>query len=198
MSPASVLKLPTSILHQSVREYRTINQKSKTLNLTPKVYRDVKAPPGVRYNVLNRNPRNLERLRVEYKNEGWELEKIKNTYWHKLVVNESSKGVTATVVHKNGDCVLSAGSNEWCIRKFLYNPTDKAAYTNVGKIFARRCLESGLTEMVHYHEPTPGGKLELLMKEIKAGGVTLSEPPRLEYENQFTKEKPERPWDVHE
>lgn len=85
MSAASILKLPANILHQSVREYRTIHHRSKVLNVTPKVYQDVKAPPGVRYNVFNRNPRNLERLRIEFKNEGWELEKINNTYWHKLV-----------------------------------------------------------------------------------------------------------------
>ncbi|XP_065207834.1 large ribosomal subunit protein uL18m-like isoform X2 [Planococcus citri] len=197
MSSASILK-PVNILHLSVREYRTIYQRSKLLNITPKVYPDVKAPPGVKYNIFNRNPRNLERLRIEYKNEGWVLEKTKHTYWHRLVVKETSKGIVASVLHKDGDTVLSAGSDEWCIRKFLYNPTDKSAYVNVGRIFARRCLESGLTEMANLYEPIPGGKLELLIKEVQAGGVSLSEPPRLIYEDTFTKVKPERPWDVHE
>lgn len=89
MSATPALKLSTSIFYQSVRNYRTIYVKSKRLNLTPKVYSDVKAPPGVKYNVINRNPRNLERLRIEFKNEGWGLEKQGNTFWHKLVSGSS-------------------------------------------------------------------------------------------------------------
>lgn len=84
MSTSPILRC-TSVLYQSVRKYRTIHHKSKTLNLTPKVHNEVNVFPGGRFNVFNKNPRNLERLRIEYKNEGWPLEKENNTYWHKLV-----------------------------------------------------------------------------------------------------------------
>lgn len=40
---------------------------------------------GVKY-MINRNPRNLERLRIAYKPVGYHLEKPGRSFWHKYVV----------------------------------------------------------------------------------------------------------------
>lgn len=41
-----------------------------------------KCAEGARF-IVNRNPRNLERLRVAYRNDGYHLEKPGRSYWHK-------------------------------------------------------------------------------------------------------------------
>jgi hypothetical protein len=46
----------------------------------------------------------------------------------------SSQHTTATVTHWTGRPVCSASTQEWAIKKFLYNYTDVAAVTIVGKV----------------------------------------------------------------
>lgn len=41
-----------------------------------------KTEPGVTY-LTNRNPRNLERLRIAYKPKGYHLENPGRSFWHK-------------------------------------------------------------------------------------------------------------------
>lgn len=93
--------------------------------------------------VTNRNPRNLERLRIAWRPQGYHLETPGRSYWHKyahfiivfithsniifqtkfnlrLVLVESSRQVVAQVVHHSGKVVVEASTLEWCIRKHLY------------------------------------------------------------------------------
>lgn len=39
-------------------------------------------------------------------------------------------------------------------------------------------------------------QLGILLQQIESGGISLTEPPRLVYEDVRTKVKPQRPWDV--
>ncbi|XP_023704109.1 39S ribosomal protein L18, mitochondrial isoform X2 [Cryptotermes secundus] len=68
----------------------------------------------------NRNPRNLERLRIAYKPIGYHLEAPGREFWHKLLLEQSSRHVTAKIVHHSGLEVITASTKEWALKKFLY------------------------------------------------------------------------------
>lgn len=59
----------------------------------------------------------------------------------------SQKHITGFVEHNKGTVVVSASTKEWCIRKHLYSSIDVAAAHNIGRILARRCLQSGIYQM---------------------------------------------------
>lgn len=129
-------------------------QSSKTLikdliNINIKKYCSTSAedilPPG-QY-VYNRNPRNLEKLRIAYKPAGYHLEKPGREFWHKygcivllfnytlhhfchacwklifvrrLKITASKRHVTASVLHHTGMVPVLASTAEWAIRKQLF------------------------------------------------------------------------------
>lgn len=104
--------------------------------------------------VYNRNPRNLEKLRIAYKPAGYHLEKPGREFWHKyeckvllfnctlnnfcyvcwklvfvfrLQITTSKRHVTASVLHHTGMVPVLATTAEWAIRKQLF----RLAYFNV-------------------------------------------------------------------
>ena len=147
--------------------------------------------------VHNRNPRNLEKLTIGYKPNGWHLEKPGRSYWHKLTLDISGKNITASVQHFSGTVPVTASTKEWAIKKHLYSTLDKAAYSNLGRILGRRCLETGITEMYSDLASHKGGKVELFLNEMVNSGISLAEAPRYVHPKPSDPERPETPWEVH-
>lgn len=106
------------------------------------------------------------------------------------------------MVHFEKGTVVEASTSEWCMKKQLFKTADTAAYTNLARVFAQRCLESGFIEMRCDYSPVKGGKVEGFLKVLKDSGLVLSEPypvkPQIEV-NHFVgrKEKPYGDWEEH-
>lgn len=90
---------------------------------------DVVAP-----RIKNRNPMNLEKMRIGYKPTGFLADKGKRNYWNGLTLSISGQHTTASVKHWSGRKVCSASTREWAIHKFLYSNTDIAAVKIVAKV----------------------------------------------------------------
>ncbi|XP_071448515.1 large ribosomal subunit protein uL18m [Hetaerina americana] len=148
--------------------------------------------------LVNRNPRNLERIRVAYKPKGYHVDKPGRDFWHKLVLTPSGRHITARVVHYTGSTVVSASSNEWCIRKHLYRTNDASAYVNVARVLSQRCLESGVIEMkTEYTKELPKTeKLASFFEVMEKNGIMLSEPDRFEGYKPWDQLRPVKPWEV--
>lgn len=135
---------------------------------------DVVAP-----RVRNKNPMNLEMMRIGRKPMGWGLEDKNRTYWNKLELEISNSHTTATVTHWTGRVVARASTQEWSIRQFLYNLTDSAALKVVGQVISQRCLETGVSE-VHLEvsqEDRAKEKMVKFIDVIEQSGLSLREPP---------------------
>ncbi|XP_063220685.1 large ribosomal subunit protein uL18m [Bacillus rossius redtenbacheri] len=152
----------------------------------------------VRDDFCNRNPRNLERLRIAYKCGGYHLEKPGRDFWHKLLLSQTKRCVKAEIVHQSGSTVVSASTAEWAIKQFLYSTVDSAAYQNLGRVLAERCLETGLTEVRCDLHPEPGSKVAAFLANVEEGGVTLSEPARFLPHRPWDDGRPDKPWAVVE
>ncbi|XP_073971004.1 mitochondrial ribosomal protein L18 [Rhodnius prolixus] len=150
--------------------------------------------------VYNRNPRNLEKLCIAYKPDGWHLEKPGRSYWHRLFVERSSRALTAYVKHYTGHIPVQASTKEWAIRKHLYSAVDKGAYFNLSRVLASRCLQFGITEMYSEFQPTEeidgcDTNLQIFINELKNCGVTLKEPERYINPRPSDLERPDKAWD---
>lgn len=156
-----------------------------------------KCTEGVRY-IVNRNPRNLERLRLAYKNDGYHLEKPGRNFWHKLQLISSNKYVTAKVNHFSNGTVVESSTSEWAVKRHLFKGNDTSAYINLAKIFAIRCMEAGLTEMRCDIQPKPDGKVDKFLKTLTESGIKLQEPERIKPIQPWDMERPEKPWEVTE
>ncbi|KAL5242197.1 hypothetical protein ACI65C_009607 [Semiaphis heraclei] len=151
--------------------------------------------PGHAPFVYNRNPRNLEKLRIAYKPAGYHLEKPGREFWHKLQVTTSKRHVTASVLHHTGMVPIMASTAEWAIRKQLFSTLDKMAYITIGKVLAQRCLECGISDMINSYEVLPNSKLDALLENLLKNGVRLGEDPRYKSPNPWDQERPEKPWE---
>ncbi|KAK3857327.1 hypothetical protein Pcinc_036256 [Petrolisthes cinctipes] len=129
-------------------------------------------------NLVNRNPRNMEMLRLAHKPQGWQLEDSSRKYWYKLVMEHSRRHTIGRVVHHTGTTVVSASTQEWAIKQHLYSTSDVSAAHNIGRILADRCLKSGIaevyTELDHYEETSE--KVRTFLSAIRDGGVVMEEP----------------------
>lgn len=110
--------------------------------------------------------------------------------------------MTVQMVHFDKGPIVEASTQEWAIKKQLFKPCDTSAFTNLGKVFAQRCLESGFIEMACDYKPVQGGKIHSMLKEVKAGGVVLKEPGRArteEYSDRYVgkTERPYSDWQEH-
>ncbi|XP_026740609.1 39S ribosomal protein L18, mitochondrial [Trichoplusia ni] len=167
----------------------------RKLLITPSFTRlSSSAPPEF----VNRNPRNLERIRIARKPDGYHLEAPGRKFWHKLTLTASNRTVTAQVVHYMNGAVIEAKTSEWALRKQLYSINDTCAYINLGKVFAQRCLESGITEMYCDLKPVKDGKVDRFLKEVTNGGVKLEEPDVYKKPHPWDLLRPEKPWVVAE
>ncbi|XP_021195769.2 large ribosomal subunit protein uL18m [Helicoverpa armigera] len=147
---------------------------------------------------VNRNPRNLEKIRIARKPDGYHLDAPGRKFWHKLELVASNRTVTVRVLHYVNGPVIEAKTSEWALRKQLYSIKDTSAYINLGKVFAQRCIESGITEMYCDIQPTEGGKVDRFLKEVVNGGVKLEEPEVYKKPYPWDRERPEKPWEVAE
>ncbi|KYM95908.1 PREDICTED: 39S ribosomal protein L18, mitochondrial [Cyphomyrmex costatus] len=147
--------------------------------------------------IVNRNPRNLERLRIARKPDGYRLNKPGHTYWHKLFLIKKPRHIVAEVRHFENGPVVSASSAEWALKKQLYRTTDSSAYINIGRVLAQRCLEAGICEM-KVDSALIGDKCELLIKELEKNNIILTEPLVYKYPNSWDRYRPEKPWEIHE
>lgn len=93
---------------------------------------DVVAP-----RIRNRNPMNLEKMRIGYKPSGFLVDKGKRDYWNGLTLSISGQHTTAAIKHWTGRKVCSASTQEWAIQKFLYSNTDLAAVKIVAKVLGK-------------------------------------------------------------
>ncbi|XP_052862310.1 39S ribosomal protein L18, mitochondrial [Anopheles cruzii] len=148
--------------------------------------------------MTNRNPRNLERLRIARKIDGYHLEKPVRSFWHRLELNASNKYVTARVVHFQNGTVIECSTTEWALKRQLYKENDFSAYINLARVFAARCLDAGMTEMRCDIKPAEGGKVEKFLQTVKEAGIELQEPERLRPAYSWDMHRPEKPWEVTE
>ncbi|XP_033102147.1 39S ribosomal protein L18, mitochondrial-like [Anneissia japonica] len=128
--------------------------------------------------IVNRNPRNLERMAVARKDRGWFCSEPKRRYWHKLYYITTNRHVNAHVEHCSGNTVVSASTMEWAIKKHLYSTNDVVATTAVGRVLARRCLQFGIS-YVHIDIPQEWmayEKMKAFLSGLKEEGLILNEP----------------------
>ncbi|KAL0268149.1 UNVERIFIED_CONTAM: hypothetical protein PYX00_010203 [Menopon gallinae] len=148
--------------------------------------------------IYNRNPRNLERLRLARKPKGYPFEKQLVEYWHRLSLTTTRAAVIAELIHNSGNVVIRVSTLDWSIRQFLYSCRDTQAYIILARVFAERCMESGFTCMasdVIYHE---GTKVELFLKELLKEGISLREPTVFNIHDKWRVPREKRPWTVLE
>merc|ERR1712212_175210 len=72
-------------------------------------------------NMENRNPRNMELLRLARKPKGYDLDSFSPSYWYRVefVTQGGRKGhryMVGLIRHSSGKVVLQASSDEWAIR----------------------------------------------------------------------------------
>jgi len=152
----------------------------------------------------NRNPMNLEKMRIGYKPTGFLADKKNREYWNALELSISGTHTTATVTHWTGRNVCSASTKEWAIQKFLYNYTDLAALKIVGQVIGQRCLETGITEveLLLEKEALEKDKMKTFIRSIKETGLSLQEPSQFQPNNPFYKVHTMRyhtrikPWEI--
>lgn len=75
---------------------------------------------------------------------------------------------------------------------------DSAAYINLGRVIAQRCLESGILYVRSDIDPGTCEKLKLLITEMEKGGVALSEPSRYIHAAPWDWKRYQKPWEVQE
>lgn len=134
---------------------------------------------------VNRNPRNLEKMCIAQKPKGFILDYPSIKFWHKMFLNISPSHVTARVEHFTGKTVVSASTREWALRKHLYSAHDVCAAESVGRVIARRCLESGILHVHISLGETSSDKVKAFSKALEEEGLSLEEPSRI---------YPMRPW----
>uniref|UniRef100_T1IXE3 Large ribosomal subunit protein uL18m n=1 Tax=Strigamia maritima TaxID=126957 RepID=T1IXE3_STRMM len=135
---------------------------------------------SIKSQVINRNPRNLQQLRLERKPRGWHLERPTRKYWNKLFFSATSRRVSAKVQHNNGQIIVQASSVEPCIIQYLESVSDKRAAETVAMVLADRCLMAGILHVhISYTETElRKEKLKLFLDTFQKSGVSLKEPPQ--------------------
>lgn len=75
---------------------------------------------------------------------------------------------------------------------------DSAAYLNLGRILAQRCLESGIIFVHNTIQSENCEKINLALAELSKGGVSLTEPLRYKNPASWDLMRMEKPWEVEE
>lgn len=136
-------------------------------------------------NFVNKNPRNLERLAIAEKDQGWgngtsheSTNHPSRSYYHRVYMDKSEKYVTLSIEHSTGKVVVEASSKEKLIREKLFSGSDVCASENVARVLAERCLRSGIT-CVHWprdEEAEGSQSLKVARDTMLECGVALEEP----------------------
>lgn len=148
--------------------------------------------------IRNRNPRNLERLRIARKPVGYKLEKPGFSFWHKLNVEPTQRFVTAEIIHFENGPIITVSSKEWGLKTQLYSTNDATAYKFVGHVLAQRCLECGISEILVDRSMITGNKMQSLVNVLSENGITLEEPAVYTDPNPTYRYRHEKPWEIHE
>lgn len=115
------------------------------------------------------------------------------------MLTQSTRYVTASIVHYENGEVVKASTKEWALKEQLYKTNDTSAYVNLGRVLAQRCLESGLLEVQSFIELShEEGKVALFLKALQDGGVVLKEPEQFKGYTPWDNVRPEKPWEVTE
>lgn len=115
----------------------------------------------------------------------------------------SGKFVTAQLEHFQNQVVIEASTSEWAIKKQLYKTSDFSAYVNLARVFAQRCLESGIIEMrCDMINPQEGTKVEAFLNTLKDNGILLKEPGEIRPQKEVNyykgrNTKPYGDWEEH-
>ncbi|KAF0301920.1 39S ribosomal protein L18, mitochondrial [Amphibalanus amphitrite] len=150
---------------------------------------------------VNKNPRNLERMRLARKQEGWRLEPESRMYWHRAVFEATNRHTSAHVEHQAGRRLASASSRELCVRRHLFSAVDVCAAEAVGRVLARRCLEAGITELefpTTEEQLERSNRLRSFVRAMEEEGLKLQEPPAIKPEPWWSKDRQQKPWHVPE
>ncbi|XP_031776183.1 39S ribosomal protein L18, mitochondrial [Apis florea] len=148
--------------------------------------------------IINRNPRNLERLRIARKPIGYVLDTREITFWHKLEIYSTQRNVTAEIYHFENGPIITVSSKEWGIKKQLFSTQDATAFKFVGRVLAQRCLESGISEIYVSDSIVTGNKIQLLLDTLSECGICLKEPERYKVPKPGILVRPEKPWETYE
>ncbi|XP_011506254.1 PREDICTED: 39S ribosomal protein L18, mitochondrial [Ceratosolen solmsi marchali] len=182
-------------MNNLIKKFRCVNVKSVI------AVRHVETNANLLANCIeirNNNPRNLELMTIARKPEGYTLDNPRSgiNYWNKLVVLQTKRSVEAQIHHFRNGPVIKVSSSDWCLRKFLYRTYDVAAYANIGRILAQRCLESGITQIHCNIESERSRKHKVLLSALKKGGLILSEPKTYKHKFAWHMKKSLKPWTV--
>lgn len=197
--------------------------------------------------IKNRNPRNLEFMRIARKPDGYHLEKPGHMYWNKYVeicflvsyinfqilimlfivlrlfVKLTAKHIEASINHFKHGPFITVSTHEWALKKQLYRYESStvhahicllllgiltrniilrshgvAAFTNVGRVLAVRCLESGINAVCCDLDTEHSQRYAALLDAMKEGGVSLEEPPMYVHYNAWDKDRMVKPWTIEE
>jgi large subunit ribosomal protein L18 len=132
---------------------------------------------GYVQNYINRNPRNLELLGMAKKPRGYATRLWRVDYYHRLMLDISSRHITGYVVHNNGLRVAEASTKEFCISRYLYKTCDVSASYNIGRVLAQRCKDMGLYRIMWEHKKDRSReKVKMFLKAFNEAGIILNEP----------------------
>ncbi|XP_040569508.1 large ribosomal subunit protein uL18m [Lepeophtheirus salmonis] len=156
--------------------------------------------------IRNKNPLNLEHMKIGYKPQGFLLDKKSVSYWNRLFLEISQNHTTAKVIHWTGRPVAQASTREWAIRKHLYNYTDATALHLLGTIIGERTLQTGVLEvnLQMTQEELQRERMSSFVESIRKTGLSTSESFQYTQRNPFRQlslasQKPKnnfKPWEV--
>lgn len=81
---------------------------------------------------------------------------------------------------------------------YLFRTHDVAAFANIGKILAQRCLECGITAVRCDIDATNSARYTALLNALKENGLELQEPPQYKKPHVQDKIRMVKPWTVEE
>jgi len=130
---------------------------------------------------INNNPRNIERLRLQRKPDGWDFEKNRamRSFIYRVELLPSKKHTEAHIIHYEEGTVLEATTREKSVRSQLYSCSDVNAAYNIGRLLARRCKMSGILNCTPGDSPEEiekSDKRKVFFAALKEGGIELNEP----------------------
>lgn len=130
---------------------------------------------------INRNPRNLEFMRIARKESGWAFHHPSKDFYHRLVFEQSTRQTKAYVEHYSGKEVIVASTRENAISSFLHSSRDVAACRNLGRVIGRRCMESGISHLtlLEPEQSSASTKFQAFRLAVEESGVAMAEPAAL-------------------
>uniref|UniRef100_H2YC30 Large ribosomal subunit protein uL18m n=1 Tax=Ciona savignyi TaxID=51511 RepID=H2YC30_CIOSA len=157
---------------------------------------------------LNKNPRNLERMALAHKDEGWgnRTPETAATNWpafphyHRIILERTGKHTYATLLHYHGRRVIEVSTREWSIQQQIYKGNDVCTCYNVGRVFVERCIRSGIScaAWTIPNNITDGSQSITAFREaLTSSGFVLKEPDQISFRSyqppHMKREGPEAP-----